>query len=325
MIHKTLLWAGCALLWASCSDVLLPDISDRMVQPVAPADSLVTGSQTHTFYWDTLDGADAYRLRIVTPSFDAITAVLLDESTEDNRRTVTLPPGEYAWQVVASNAGYASACCRVFRLYIRNDSADDLSQQQLLLTAPAAGAFLNNTGAVPLTWAPLSAAEYYTVQASANAGFSNPVLNDTVAAPPYAWSPPAEGAWFWRVRAVNETSLTFTTWQARSFTLDRTAPAAPVPEFPGPGDTIRLNAQNPDLRWTFDAASVRDTLRLYNNAQREVLLLQTAVAAGQIDLDATLPLPPAGAPEDYFWELRSVDQAGNTSPGTGLLRFWVRL
>lgn len=321
--YMTVLCTGllCAILYWSCSDIIVPDISDRKVVLVAPADSLITNIQTHKFFWDTMGDAKYYSIRIVTPSFDSVVAVVLDQKIEDNQLDLTLPLGDYEWRVVAVNDAYTSACCNVFRLFIQNDSSADLSNQTILLTAPSDGVCLN-IAAMQLDWEPLVDADYYFLQVG-NADFSILVSDEKLTSSAYNLLLSVDGEYHWRVRGVNEASLSITAWQKRSFILDQIPPASPDIEFPGFGDTLRLDAQNPDLYWSHASDVMTDTVYIYNNIQRDTLLLKIATDVSEVNLDGSA-IDQQDTLEDFYLEVISVDKSGNTSASSGLRRFLIR-
>ena len=307
------------LLGSRCLDVIVPDISEEQVVLVAPADSLVTTNRTHTFFWETLADAESYNLRIVRPSFDSVVAVLLDTTISGHQFTYTLPYGEYEWNVVALNSAYASACCHTFRLLIRNDSSTNLSNQSVVLSAPAQQ-FATRETAVDFSWQPLAGAEKYRFQIG-TAGFATLLVDKELSTVSTAATFAADGDYLWRVRAINESSLTMTAWSARSFSIDRLPPPAPTLVFPADGDTLTLKGQNPDAYWTRATGVLRDTLFVYNNQQKDVLLLQQALDLPSVNFDGSII---DGLSDDFYWQVLSVDKAGNASGKSALRRFYVQ-
>ncbi|MCC6463374.1 MAG: hypothetical protein IT260_23085 [Saprospiraceae bacterium] len=312
-------WLSAILLGNQCLDVVVPDISAEQVVLVAPADSLVTTGRTHTFFWETMADAESYNLRIVRPSFDSVVAVVLDTTISAHQFVFTLPFGVYEWNVVASNSAYASACCNTFRLLIRNDSSSNLSDQTVVLTAPTQQ-FATRETAVDFSWQALAGAEKYRFQVG-TAGFGTLLVDKEMSATSTAATLATDGDYFWRVRAINESSLTMTAWTTRSFSLDRVPPPAPALVFPVDGDTLTLKAQSPDAYWTRATGVLRDTLFVYNNQQKDILLLQQALDLPETNWDGTVI---DGLPEDFFWQVLSVDKAGNASAKSALRRFYIQ-
>lgn len=304
-----------------CSDVIVPDIGNKQVQLVIPANGLMTSSRAQEFFWEPMKNAEAYNFRIASPSFDSISTFFLDSTISTNRLDLILPYGSYEWNIVGLNSAYSSACCQTFRLTIKNDSSANLSNQTLLLTTPS-DFFSTNNPAINFDWQSLEGAETYLLQIG-TPDFSTLLLEEELTAPGYNFTILNDGQYSWRVRAVNESSLTMTSWQQRSFVLDRTVPVEPELEFPANSDTIALDAQDPDLYWNSSLDIIIDSVFIYNNAQRDILLLQVETSSRELNLDGT-SIDQAISIEDYYWEVRSVDKAGNISGKSSLQRFYVQ-
>ena len=86
-----------------CGDFFETDISNIEVNLLAPADSLVSTTELQTFWWDYIDGAYQYQLRIVNPCFSEIETIIVDSLVNDNKIKCTLSPGIYQWGVRAVN------------------------------------------------------------------------------------------------------------------------------------------------------------------------------------------------------------------------------
>jgi len=94
-----------ACLVSACSDVLPEDLADEKIVLLAPANGLVTTTQTHTFWWEINDDADAYLLQIVSPSFDSIVELIEEvEITEGLTYETVLGEGNYQWTVLGVNS-----------------------------------------------------------------------------------------------------------------------------------------------------------------------------------------------------------------------------
>ena len=56
-------------IFVACDDFVEPDIDNEVVNLLAPANNLTTIQLTHTFWWDHIDGAEAYNMQIVEGTF----------------------------------------------------------------------------------------------------------------------------------------------------------------------------------------------------------------------------------------------------------------
>jgi hypothetical protein len=93
----------------ACDDIFLKDITNKKVTVVCPADGYITtSSKSILFWWEGMDGADEYELQIVTPDFQNIQQLKVEELLDTVRYSVTLPAGNYQWRIRGLNNSYAS-------------------------------------------------------------------------------------------------------------------------------------------------------------------------------------------------------------------------
>lgn len=79
------------------------DISDQVVTYISPAAGVTAAPGNVVFLWEALAGARNYRVQIVSPTFDAISDIVFDSVTTDDRVSVALDSGQYEWQVLGIN------------------------------------------------------------------------------------------------------------------------------------------------------------------------------------------------------------------------------
>ncbi len=311
------------LLAYACSDIVVPDIEDEAVALVAPIDSLTTTRQTHNFVWDEVDDATSYQIQIVTPSFAGIVNFVLDSMTTATSYEVTLQEGEYEWRVLAVNEAYTSSkdSAEVRRIFVRSDANVDLSNQVITLLSPN-NSLVSNDSIIDFSWNTLTGADKYILQIG-DVGFNSFNLIEELVTSSSSFTFEDDGEYQWRVRAESDLSQTFTPWATRQISLDRTPPAAPDLEFPTSGASILAADQSPDLFWISDSDVLQDTLFVYHNGQRDSLVFK-APASLEYNLedsgfDFNQPLP-----EDYFWQVISVDPAGNVSDSSELRLIFIQ-
>ena len=305
----------------SCDDILVPDISKDTVQLKSPADSLVTDIQTHIFWWNELEDASGYNLQVVSPGYQSINALIMDTNVISNQFTLSLSEGIFEWSVTGYNDAYVSMG-DTFRLIIRNDTGSILSNQMIQLLSPA-NAICTNTGTLHFSWSMLSGADIYRFQIG-NDGFTAIDINLALTDNFYSFNPDMEGTLYWRVRAENLSSLTITPWAARNFTTDQTAPASPVLLLPLDGTILNIGAQNPDLIWNSDSDAFQDTLYVYGDIQTSMLLFKTPASTASFNLEDSNYDFGSVYIEDYYWQVISVDKAGNVSDLSELAFFFVQ-
>ncbi|GAP20608.1 C39 family peptidase, partial [Leptolinea tardivitalis] len=147
-----------------------------------------------------------------------------------------MPIGGFFWHVKASDAaGNWSDWSDLRKI---NINAPYLAAPVPL--TPATGILVKDA-ALTFTWLPVTGAKSYEIQFADTTGFLN-TDSDThsvtiiAGSETYTIGDPDkyhDGIWYWRLRTINATDEAGTTWStARAFTLDTTAPAAPVLSVP---------------------------------------------------------------------------------------------
>ena len=102
-------------LTTGCDDIFEPNLTNRTVTVIAPAEGAEMTEGTVTFLWEPASGARGYRLTIVAPDFDNATTVVADTLLMNDSLTVrrsfrcALTGGSYQWSISAFNSAYATA------------------------------------------------------------------------------------------------------------------------------------------------------------------------------------------------------------------------
>ncbi|MFY7669771.1 hypothetical protein ACOSP6_01650 [Tenacibaculum sp. MEBiC06402] len=107
-MKKMVLVVFFATLLSSCEAIFVDNISDDTVEVLAPVNETVMAAGTITFSWKTLEGADAYKVRIATPNFLNATQIVADTLVTKTSFTNILEAGEYEWVVYGVNSEYQS-------------------------------------------------------------------------------------------------------------------------------------------------------------------------------------------------------------------------
>jgi len=292
----------------NCADLVEPDLTDSVVELVAPPDSFATSLQTVTFLWAETEDVLTYQLQVVQPDFDTPLNFVLDTSVTADRFVYTLNPGEYAWRVTGKNTN-TNTEFQTFKLTVNEDSL--LNNQILNLVSPTDNSILNDP-VLTFLWQQLTAADSYRIQC-ASPDFSNStfvVFDQLVTVDNYTHTLP-DGDYRWRVRAENSSGTT--QYTEHGFTVDTQVPAAPLLTSPANGDTV---VSPVDLDWTYAPDADVDSVFVYSDS------LVTLVES-----DAVLNLPysftngTSGA--TYFWRVRSYDAGGNGSLFSSTRKFVI--
>lgn len=213
-----------AYLFLGCEEIIsVPDISEELVQIIAPSDgSLVTESSVN-FTWETIEFAEQYQVQVASPTFGNATAVVIDtilgDSTQSFRRfRAELQEANYQWRVRALNSNYSTSYMSASFVVDTAEVAQDISTIPLVLIAPGVDASLE-TLEVQFTWESISAADSYIFQV-AYPDFINPVqiVEDQVLLQTSTQVTLANNTYQWRVKASNEDSET--AFSTRSFVID---------------------------------------------------------------------------------------------------------
>lgn len=92
-----------ALYLISCDEIFVDDISNTTVKLVAPQNDCISKSQSITFWWQSIEGAQKYSLQIVTPSFNSPERLIVDTLIVKTNYTAVLENGTYEWRVAGVN------------------------------------------------------------------------------------------------------------------------------------------------------------------------------------------------------------------------------
>ncbi|MCE3229884.1 MAG: hypothetical protein K0S32_4435 [Bacteroidetes bacterium] len=317
---KKLILGSCiaiiAMMYSCRKDFIVEDIDNKTITVNAPANNLVTDINSITFWWELLEGAEKYNIQIVKPGFSAIAQLVADTNVATNKFTMTLQPGTYQWRIKAFNAGHSTGY-QTFNLKI--DSSNVLTNQTVVPISPLTGTITNNK-TINFSWNALPAATNYSVEISLN----NAVINYSItSATNYAYTftlgAAANYTVSWRAKAINATSVSqYNTPQ--TFIIDLLPPTSvSTPTYPMSNPIVKDTIE---LRWNRSSTDTQyDSLFVYSDAAFSNLVRTTSVSATSIKINAISPGNPlpagtgSASPIPYWWRLKSVDNAGNSTSG----------
>ncbi len=291
-----------AVLLAGCSEFIEPSIEDSKMVLLAPANGTETKDYAQTFWWEPVEDALSYRLQVVTPSFDHTAKLILDTLVFGNRFNYTLDPGDYEWRVRGENGSsatvYASAA---FSIY-----PGSVTTQQVQLQSPANNTLTNQPNAL-FAWLRLYGADKYRLEIDTN-GFADEsklFMDQTTVNLNYAVTFTREKTYQWRVKALNDTAES--KWSVvQNVLYDATPP--PVVGLNTPLNNASVS-KPVTLSWSASATAKKYLLYVYKSDS-------TSAYNGTFPLSTTslsyaFNLGVSG--EKVYWEVRAVDEAGNTS------------
>lgn len=216
-----------------------------------------------------------------------------------NMNTAFTPSNPMAGWAIIRNSGQCLACGTLAAAMSKGPKSAPT------LSAPA-NANVSNNAAPTFSWTSVSDATSYKIVIDNNSNLGSPERTGTPTGTSYTPSPNlTDGVYYWRVRGVNADGEG--PWStSRQFTVDTQAPAQPTIIGPG-NNTGGTNAQ-PLFAWNTVSGAVRYEMRLGGSNPPTRLVL----SANQTQYQQPYVLV-AGA---YYWQLRTIDAAGNASAWT---------
>lgn len=301
-----------------CKEIVEPDISSKNVKVITPANGYQSSSINLTFWWDELKGASQYKLQLVKSSFASIQQIIFDTVVSKTKFSWTLDPGTYEWRIRAENGSYQTTYV-TYSLSV--DSSLSLTNQSILLLSPSNN-YISAASKHKFKWNGLSSAEDYRfeIYSLGSVLYSNPAyIQDTI-----SYSFPADGTYKWRVRAQNSSSVS--PYSEYTISIDGTAPNTPTLSFPLDGDStsfsIALGKTKAaiNLNWDRGITSgtlITDSLFVYQ-LSGSILTYKIKTATTNTAYADSLA---AGL---YYWDVRSIDAAGNKSSYSNANRFKIK-
>jgi hypothetical protein len=303
----------CIVVFLSCKkDFIVEDITDKSIVVLSPTNNLVTTTNKITFWWEELNGAEKYNLQVVKPTFSSIAQIISDTNITANKFTLTLQPGNYQWRIRAMNSG-GNTSYQIFNLKV--DTTSNLSSLTVSPIYPSIG-FLTGNKRVVFSWNALNnASSYQIVLLNSSSGI---IKDTTTSITTYTYTLASQGSYSWKIRALNDFSISQYN-SPQTFTIDLTAPTAPVLTSPNNGSLVtptnvltwnRVGA--PDARY--------DSVFIASDSIFSNIISQTKVYTQSITINSLNNQPPALG-TIYWWKLRSVDSVGNRSVYSNQLKF----
>lgn len=293
--------------FASCEEILLEtDISDEVVQLVAPANNSNFNSTGITFTWETVPDATKYRLQIAKPNFENPTQIVLDTIVTSTYFTQQLAIANYEWRVKALNSAYGTGYSSRFFAVVSNE---DFQNNTVVLNTPANN-LITKTPLQSLSWQSIIGATKYQLQIYDS---NNTIkLDETLTTTSYDYTFP-EGSYSWRVRATNGEKQTLYT--SRAILVDKTAPNTPT--LVSPVNASASSNTSISFQWNRTAISgsaEKDSIYIYTNST------QTAL---QLKAEATSPYSSTLTTGTYYWFTKAFDAVGNTSAKSTVFSFTI--
>ena len=315
-ITNKILVIALAILCFSCDDILEDDITNDLVQTVYPTESAIIESNVVTFQWNTLSGADDYRVQV----YDTNQIIVFDTLVDNYTVVLPLTEGTYQWRVRGENSAYQSTY--TFPITFDVDQSLDLTSQLVILSSPVNN-FVTKQNNFTLAWETLSPADSYTIEIiNATSGgtivyqqsgitTTSITLNNTIIT--------QDAQYTWKVKGVNTTSETV--YASRNFSIDTVLPNQPQNSLPANNSTQIIN-QNLNFSWTIpaDSGTIQSTISYVIEIASDAAftnILQTSNATG------TTFQQTFTSTGDYYWRVRAKDAAGNIGTNSTYFKFTI--
>lgn len=299
----TILYLFISTLFFSCDDFIERDIKTDKISLLAPGNNLTTIQLTQTFWWDWMEGAEAYNMQLVEGTFSSVTKFVLDTTINQNKFSVTLYPGSFQWRVRGENNGGVSDYS-TFNFVI--DSTLNISSLQVVLSSPTDN-FITNNDNVTFVWNSLLNADDYLVEVHQNTWTGSVAFGPQITSSTTLSTILPEGTFVWGIQARNATSATSTTFSTRTLTIDTTSPN--VVTLILPADNAILSDVYNTYSWSQGAntgTALTDDIYFYSDLAATTLI-KTAQAVGTSYQDSL-------GVGTYYWRVQSTDAATNVGP-----------
>ena len=304
-----------ALIYVSCEKIIAEDISGITPIMIVPTTDDTVSVNPVLFKWEPITGADAYRLEVVSPSFDAINAFVLDSMISSTEFYLPLDSNVYEFRLTATNSGYNSKIAGPFKIWV-GIAASGIGNG-VSLNSPSDGNYVNGSFSKIFSWNNLIGATSYEYSLRRGTSFAGGALlniqanlststyTDTVTF--------SEGTYFWGVKAFIGSSET--PYSIRRLNVDLTDPNVPVLSVPS--DQQLVNSGSVTFSWNNGndpgtvQSPVNSTIEVASDVNFTNIVTTDAVLnAGTADLELTTGI--------YYWRVTNMDQAGNSSAASNI-------
>ncbi|PHS07169.1 MAG: hypothetical protein COA88_09235 [Kordia sp.] len=292
----------------SCDDVLEEDITDDNITITAPLNGATVVSNTATFQWNSLNDADEYRVQVNNAS----NVIVLDSLVSINSFTSPLSPGEYSWRVRGENFAYQTAY--TFPASFTLEASTDLTDQTVILLSPSDNFPTNTTTGQLVTWTGIATADSYSIEIDRVVSGSVSTISQITDITDTSYTISStdmsvDAVYIWKVKALNTATITETVYATRKILLDTQAPSAASLSTPGIDATESLDTavlfvwNNPS---DSGVTSVTSVLEIADEISFTGIIQTYNLAASSQSHSFT-------ATGDYFWRVKNIDAAGNSS------------
>ncbi len=291
-------------IFYSCDDILEEDITDDSIQILSPVEGTVVVGNNVQFLWQTLDGADDYRVQVL----GANQIIIIDSLVSVNQLDYNLNVGNYQWRVKGENFAYETEY--TFPINFSVEASEDLTTQNVILLTPSDNLYTNNAD-ITFTWNSIATANSYTLEiVKINNGETTIYQESDITTTSTSVESSlfdVDAQYIWKVKAVNDTSET--PFSERTIYIDRIVPNVPTLNTPADSSTnsfvVTFNWGNGTDTGNVQS-SITNTIEIASDINFNTLLL----SEDTVNNTYQYTFSTAG---DYYWRVKAFDLAGNQS------------
>jgi hypothetical protein len=294
---------GIAFFFA-CDDILEEDITGDSIQVVSPLEGTIIEGNNVQFSWQHLDGADDYRVQVLSDN----QIVVLDSLVSENQIEYSLNEGNYQWRVKGENFAYETEY--TFPINFSVEVSEDLSNQNVVLATPSDNLYTNDPN-ITFTWNAITSADSYTFEViRINNGETTIYQELGISATSISIDPSlfdVDAEYIWKIKAVNNSSET--PYSERTMFIDRIAPN--IPALNTPSDNS-INTSLVTFNWTNGTdtgniqSAITNTIEIASDINFNTILISD-------DTTNNTYQHTFSNASSYYWRVRAYDSAGNVS------------
>jgi len=294
----------------SCDDVFEDDITDENITITAPLNGTTVVSNTATFQWNSNSGSEDYRVQVS----DASSVIVVDSLVSINSFVYPLSPGVYSWRVRGENFAYQTAY--TFPASFTMEASEVMTNQTVILNSPSDNFYTNSTSGQLVTWTGIPTADTYTFELDRDVSGSVSTINQSpgITATSYNITNAdmtTDAIYIWKIKALNTATTTETIYSTRKILLDTQIPNVAVLSTPVADGTEGLSTP---VVFVWNNAT---DIGVVMSPVSSVLELASDIAFTSTiqtyEIGANTQSHTFAATGDYYWRVKNIDEAGNSS------------
>lgn len=313
-----LLCVSCVILFqVSCDDIFEDDITDEKVVTVSPEDKAMLDGNAVQLSWNEIKNTESYRVKVKSKKSGIN---VLDSLVSGTTFLQTLTPDDYEWQVRGENSAYQSQYSEIKSFSLI--SSEDLSFQNIFLSSPSED-FFTNGNSIILSWNKIQTATSYflEVEKTIQGETSIALQEENISNSSFSLTDQIlniDGIYTWKVKGVNEQSET--SFSDRKIFLDTNSP--PRPELILP---INNSIENKDVIFSWQTSDDTGEVKspIFNTLEVSTNQQFTENLQSFRNQNTSNEITFTGAGE-YYWRVKSTDQANNSSLVSEVRKITVR-